>query len=83
MNEELLTNDQYYSAKPPYFEGLLSRYCSGIEMKICTAHSRREAELIVKNTCEHFSQSCLSEIIPDFLTHYFKDLIRECWKNAE
>lgn len=79
MKEELLPNDQYYSATHPYFDELLTRYCSGIKEKICSAHSRREAELIVKNTCEHFSQSCVSEIIPTFLTRYFKKLIHQCW----
>ncbi len=83
MKEELLPNEQYFSTTLPYFDELLNRYCVGIKEKICSAHSRKEAELIVQNTYNQFSHSCVSEIVTDFLTHYFKNLLQECWENAE
>jgi hypothetical protein len=79
MKEELLPSERISPTALPYFDELVYRYITGLRERIRSAPSRRAAELIANTAYEHFSQSCASEIITDFVTHYLKNLIQTSW----
>jgi signal transduction histidine kinase len=83
MKEELLPSERISPTALPYFDELVYRYITGLRERIRSAPSRREAELMVKYASDHFSQSCTSEIITDFLTQYLDNLIHEHWDYSE
>ncbi|GEM_PF-5330139 len=57
----------------------VSKSCAGIEEQIRSASSREEAQGIVDQACNAFSNQCLSEILKRALTDHVDKLLTQYW----
>jgi len=83
MKEEISLDEKNVMAGAPLVNELIKKYCSGIKDNICSADSRKEAELIAYHAYQEFEKECVSEIIPLIVERHFKNLIQECWGNQK
>lgn len=58
---------------------LIAQYCSGMEERIQNAESRERAERIARETCAQLEQSCLSEVIREFLRRNVQAWLDKYW----
>jgi hypothetical protein len=76
-NEELL-DEGFSKVGVPIDDEQIKECASGIEEKIRSAKSRKEAKMIVHDSYRCF-EKCESEMIPLLLKRYVKNLYEDCW----
>ncbi|NIR48021.1 hypothetical protein GWN42_26650 [candidate division KSB1 bacterium] len=79
MEEEISLDERFVTACGPLVDELIEKYCSDLKQKICTANSRKQAELIANQAYREFERRCVSEIMPLLIERHFKNLIQQCW----
>ncbi|HCA79693.1 MAG TPA: hypothetical protein DEP53_08165 [Bacteroidetes bacterium] len=60
-------------------EELIRKYCSGLDEHLRRARSRVEAEVVFRETCAQFDQSCESSVVRTFLKHQAQKVLEETW----
>jgi len=82
MDNVKLLDKRYSKARTPIDNELIKECFSGIEERIHSANSRKEAKMIVYDSCRCF-ELCESEIIPLFFKKNVKNLYEKYWGDFE
>ena len=79
MYLESITDQQFLDLGQQRQVEILAEHCAGIEEKIRSAESRKEAENIADITCGKLKEVCFSKLVQGALTRRTQDLVEEYW----
>jgi len=83
MYLESMTDQQFNDLGERRQIEIIADHCGGIEEKIRSAHSRKEAEMIAGETCGRFQESCFSALVQRALVERTNKIIELHWGKGE
>lgn len=79
MDEEISLEERYPTNNCSLLDELIEKYFVGIEERIRSANTQKEANLVVDNACQGFERECQSEFIPLFFKRYVNGIFEKYW----
>jgi len=79
MDEEEISNNNYFHSGPCLEDMLIKKYYFGIEERIHYAGSKKEAKGIIEEACDGFDQECIGDITPFYLRRIVENMYEKYW----